>query len=489
MKLKTLWEKISNLGVEPIMPIYLQKSLIIMNQLCVIGTPVVIFMGGVLFFGYKIFIVGVVLWSNLLLLMLTLFLNAKGYITHSRFLFSTIPALTLTIASAFAKQQGNSNTLFFYLNPRIGIMIIYALSLFFLGFDKYRKMFWGISTPLFCFVFFDFIHQLFGVDIAQLPYIANEYPSFLISTSILLIVVSLGRFFVQKINTLYELKIQDQKNEIEDLYKDVRDSINYAKRIQTAMLPRVEDIQKALPETFILFKPRDIVSGDFYFFAEKQDKIVIACADCTGHGVPGAFMSMIGNEILTNIVEVQGITRPDLILNDLHRSIRNALKQGETENRDGMDVAVVTIERGTKITYAGAMNPLYYIHNGELREIKADKKPIGGIQEESERIFTKHEIQLTIDNEQLPIEQPSETSNYLKQSQTVIYLCSDGFQDQFGGAQGKKFMVKRFRELLFSIHHLPMQEQKQILDGTIGKWMAEGNERQIDDILVVGVRV
>ncbi len=294
-------------------------------------------------------------------------------------------------------------------------------------------------------------------------------------------------------------ELHSTNDELHKKNEDITASITYAKRIQTAILPRIEDIQKSLLESFILFKPRDIVSGDFYFFVKKEDKTILACADCTGHGVPGAFMSMIGNEILTNIVEIQGITSPDLILNELHKSIRTALKQGESENRDGMDIAIVLIDKEKGVLeYAGAMNPLYYVQNGELHEIKADKFPIGGMQKEQERTFTKHEIPLGIWNDKSEIwneiqnaeNQPQTiaTANRNNQQQsTIIYLCSDGFQDQFGGAQGKKFMVKRFRELLFSIHHLPMDEQKQILDDTIEQWMAEGKERQIDDILVVGV--
>jgi serine phosphatase RsbU (regulator of sigma subunit) len=303
-------------------------------------------------------------------------------------------------------------------------------------------------------------------------------------------------------------------HEIEKKNEDITASINAALRIQNAMLPVPARFESAFGKEnyFVLFKPRDIVSGDFYFLEEATfpllegggggEKIVLVCADCTGHGVPGAFMSMIGNQILTEIVGKEQITEPDKILNLLNKEINKVLKQNENQGREGMDVAVVTFTKKTnlvgfgnpqgfdKVEYAGAMNPIYYVQNGELKEIKADKKPIGGIQEESERIFTKHEIQLAINNEQLSIEQPPQTiSNQSKQFQTILYLCSDGFQDQFGGAQGKKFMVKRFRELLFSIHHLPMHEQKQILDNTIEQWMAEGNEKQIDDILVMGMRV
>ncbi len=315
-------------------------------------------------------------------------------------------------------------------------------------------------------------------------------------------------------NEELEKKIAQRTAELQKKNEDLTDSINYARRIQHAMLPFPERIAKSLAEFFILFKPKDIVSGDFYWFQDmseesynlgdksdiiknknSQNKIVIVCADCTGHSVPGAFMSMIGNELLNQIVNVHHITSPDLILNELHKGIRYALQQGETANRDGMDISVVTLTKSSDLTafdkleYAGAMNPIYYVKSDfpnqavsnsdlesrtPLHEIKADKMSIGGLQSEEERIFTKHTIQLQTPN---------------SKSQTIFYLCSDGFQDQFGGSESRKFMVKKFRELLFSIAHLPMNEQHQILDEIIDKWMVEGNEKQVDDMLVMGIRV
>jgi serine phosphatase RsbU (regulator of sigma subunit) len=291
-------------------------------------------------------------------------------------------------------------------------------------------------------------------------------------------------------------------HQIEKKNEDITASINAALRIQSAMLPAPARFDKALGQDnyFVFYKPRDIVSGDFYFLEEISDKVILVCADCTGHGVPGAFMSMIGNQALTEIVGKRRNIEPDKILNLLNKEINQVLKQNETHGSEGMDVAVITIDKGKNLVkYAGAMNPIYYVvsdfpnqalsnsdleSQATLQEIKADKKPIGGIQEEEERIFNKHEIQLGMRNEESGMK--ITTNN---QQPTVIYLFSDGFQDQFGGAQGKKFMVKRFRELLFSIHHLPMHEQRQILDNTIEQWMAEGKEHQIDDILVMGVRV
>ncbi len=247
-------------------------------------------------------------------------------------------------------------------------------------------------------------------------------------------------------------------------------SINYAKQIQESILPLPEEITKSLPNHFILFKPRDIVSGDFYFFEHKDNKTIIAAIDCTGHGVPGALMSMVGNQILNEIIIVSQIYSPDLILNELHKGIRKALKQEETSNQDGMDMALITIyHQEKKVEFAGAKNPLIYVQNNELVHIKGDKTAIGGEQTEQNRVFTKHTIDV--------------------QNETCFYLFSDGYQDQFGGNDSKKFMIRKMKELLFDIHQKEMITQKEILKYEIEIWINEGTEPQTDDILVIGVKI
>jgi serine phosphatase RsbU (regulator of sigma subunit) len=263
-------------------------------------------------------------------------------------------------------------------------------------------------------------------------------------------------------------EISEQKKLIEEKNKDITDSISYAKRIQEAILPEPELLNRIFPEAFILFKPKDIVSGDFYWFTEAGSKKIFAAADCTGHGVPGALMSMIGCNILNKLVPEQGITQPDLILNRLHEEIRSALRQKDknSDTRDGMDIAVIAVENG-QLQYAAAHRPLYLVRNGTLEEIKADKFPVGGIQTEEKRVFTNHVLTL--------------------QTGDAVYLSSDGFADQFGGESGKKLMTKHFKELLLKISKQGMQEQKQALDEAIEKW--KGSREQVDDILVVGIRL
>lgn len=262
-----------------------------------------------------------------------------------------------------------------------------------------------------------------------------------------------------------EIKLQKQK--IEEINEDMMDSITYAKRIQEAMLPLKSIINEALPLNFILFKPRDIVSGDFYWFTERDNKTFIAAVDCTGHGVPGAFMSMIGSEILHTIIN-NGIYEADEILNQKNNYVRQALKQEQTENQDGMDMALCVIDKTHKtVEFAGAKNPLIYIQDGELYQIKGDKQSIGGYQYGQKKHFAKHVIEF-------------------KQG-TTFYIFTDGYQDQFGGPKNRKFMVKRMKEMLMENHNKPMALQHQILDKAIEDWKKDTH--QTDDILVIGFKI
>ncbi len=284
-----------------------------------------------------------------------------------------------------------------------------------------------------------------------------------------------NRQIIAQQNVVLEQKVQErtteiqaQKEAIEKQNLGIRQNINYASRIQAAFLPKEETIGQYIDEFFIFFRPRDVVSGDFYFVEETQGKVVIAAIDCTGHGVSGAFMTMLGNEILRNLVDNQLLTSPDILLNELHKAVRQALKQQNTENKDGMDLSILVVDKQQKIVeFAGAKNPAFYIQNGELAVLKADKMPIGGEQREQERIFTK----TTID-----ISQP-----------TTFYLFSDGYQDQFGGEQDKKFMLAAMKKMFLEIYNLPMREQEQKVATAFDKW--KGGREQTDDVLVVGIRI
>lgn len=254
--------------------------------------------------------------------------------------------------------------------------------------------------------------------------------------------------------------------------KDITDSIEYAKKIQTSILPEITTIKQALPESFIYYLQKDIVSGDFYWYALKGDNAIIACVDCTGHGVPGAFMSLIGYNLLNHIVNDNNIDDPAKILNELNKGVINALYRNNPNNttKDGMDVAVCNINLKTKeVQFAGAMRPLYLFRNGIFEEVKGDKMPIGT--KDSER---DHDIKFTCHSLQAD-------------NDTVFYLFSDGYADQFGGDKGKKMMTKNFKEILASIHNKPFSEQQAAIAHHHKQW--KGDYEQVDDILVIGFKL
>ncbi|MBN1108929.1 MAG: SpoIIE family protein phosphatase [Bacteroidales bacterium] len=277
---------------------------------------------------------------------------------------------------------------------------------------------------------------------------------------------------IEKINSDLEVtnaEVLRQKEIIEQKNQSITDSIQYARRIQTAVLPPADFIDRWGIENFILFKPKDIVSGDFYWGADKDGKFYLAAADCTGHGVPGAFMSMLGHAFLEEIINTKPADNAATILNLLRDEIINTLRQKGTagETRDGMDISLVIIDRQAgRLDYAGANNPLYLIREGSLQKHQADHMPIG-IHFISFTPFTNNVIEI-------------KTGDYL-------YLFSDGYADQFGGPKGRKFMYKPFQELLLKNHSLPMNEQMAILEKSFEEWK-DGYE-QVDDVLVIGIKI
>lgn len=265
-------------------------------------------------------------------------------------------------------------------------------------------------------------------------------------------------------------EITTQRDELGKKNHQIMESINYAKLIQTAMLQPETTLDAHVPDSFILFKPRNVVSGDFYWYTNKGDKLIIAAIDCTGHGVPGAFMSMIGANILNQIVLNENKTEPDIILEELHQGVNIALNQKHTGNDDGMDASLFVIDKAERtISFSGARNPLVIIKDGELEEIEGDDISIGGFMRNDDECFTKKVVKIDGD--------------------IHVYSYSDGYSDQFGGNKNKKFMEGRMHQLLLDIHKKKMSEQKQILEDTIESWKEESNAKQTDDILVIGMRI
>ena len=292
---------------------------------------------------------------------------------------------------------------------------------------------------------------------------------------LLLIVVILNRYRLkEKTNKLLET----QNHIISEKNKDISDSINYAKKIQDAILPSVDDIQKVFPESFILSIPKDVVSGDFYWFTQHQHLKLFVVADCTGHGVPGALMSMIGNTLLNSIVNERKIVTPNLILNELRKEIISVLKQGEdSSNKDGMDISLCCLNTQTNVLdIACANNPIWILRAlkesdneekaTELIEIKPDKQPIG-YASATQKEFTLQSIAL--------------------QKGDIIYQFTDGYADQFGGTKGKKFKYNQLKEILMNNRNSAIHLQAEILKKTFIDW--KGNLEQIDDVLVTGIKI
>lgn len=275
--------------------------------------------------------------------------------------------------------------------------------------------------------------------------------------------------FFRRDNLLYQKAIVEQKSIIEEKQKEILDSINYAKRIQFSLLAGDSLLQQHLPEHFVLFSPKDVVSGDFYWAAPVSDGFMYITADCTGHGVPGAFMSLLNISKLSQVIHENKITRPDLVLNAVRTEIIRALSSHDAggENKDGMDAILCKLDlKGMSLEYAAANNAFYIVRNQALIACRADKMPVGKGHDDT-LAFTYNQVAL----------HPGD----------VIYTLTDGFADQFGGPRGKKFKYKALEELLLSIHHLPMAEQRELLQKTFADW--RGPLEQVDDVLIIGVRL
>ena len=276
-----------------------------------------------------------------------------------------------------------------------------------------------------------------------------------------------------------KINIEQKSKQIKQQNDNFVSSVNYAQRIQSALLGGTNEIQNIFKDSFIFFVPKDIVSGDFYWYAEIDNRKIVIVADCTGHGVPGAFMSLLGMMLLNEIIIHRKITTPNQILEELQQEITDILKQKTTKNRDGMDISIAVVDEDIRVLeFAGARNPLVYIHkkreNGgeeaNMTVIKGDAISIGGRNKKVEaNKYTNHVINLD--------------------DVEAFYLYSDGFQDQFGGENGVKFMSKHFRSLLYKTYSKEsMSKQRRALKSNLGDWIGR-NQKQIDDICIIGISI
>jgi len=335
----------------------------------------------------------------------------------------------------------------------------------------------GVGWFVFAFISFLLFYYAEAMGLKDFRNDFDKMPSFyplinyMIPGAFMLIIIYLhetGKDKYLKEVAQAKVEIEDKNRELKLKNEDILSSITYAKRIQQAILPPTELIYKTIPDLFILYKPKDIVSGDFYYFHKNDKSVFIASADCTGHGVPGAFMSMIGSEKLEDALAHS--TDTSEILRHLNIGIKSSLRQTDNDEstRDGMDIALCSVDIDARVVkYAGANRPLWIIRNGQtvVEEIKATKKAIGGFTEDSQH-FDTHVVQL--------------------QQGDTFYISTDGYADTFG-KDGKKLMTKTFKEILLGIQDKTMQDQELHLDNFIEDW--KGGTEQVDDILVIGVRL
>jgi serine phosphatase RsbU (regulator of sigma subunit) len=311
--------------------------------------------------------------------------------------------------------------------------------------------------------------------IVDLPLSASQFIMFtaLLGTVVLFLILLQTRTLARTRKLLREKEqafelIELQKVELELKDKDITDSLIYAQRIQEALLPSETYFRKHFKDSFILFKPKNIVSGDFYWIGEKNGKIFIVAADCTGHGVPGALMSMIGLKLIEKTINEDNIEIPSHILAVMNKGLEKTFSREKnigTIIRDGMDIGICIIDaERKKMQYAGSFFPLYLVREGNLIETMADKIIIG--MNPDSIPYTDHEIDI--------------------RENDIFYIFSDGYVDQFGGAENKKFMYRRFRYLLLTINGFPVNDQKAILEENIRTWM--GTNEQVDDMMVIGFR-
>lgn len=308
-------------------------------------------------------------------------------------------------------------------------------------------------------------------EIKDLQLRNNTYTMYFLVAGILMVAAIV---MLQYRKNLYKTKtnriLRNQNIEIQDKNKNIMDSILYAKNIQKAILPSGDKLKALFKDAFVYSKARDIVNGDFYWFAEKGDKVIIAAVDCTGHGVPAAFLNVLGNSHLNSIVIEQNQLAPGEVLKKLNERMLTSLHGNELDlhTEDGMDIGLCLLDTSSyKLQFAGAKRPLYYFHENELRIIKGDSHPVGGDAYQRDRSFQQHDLQLKKDDS--------------------FYLFSDGIVDQFGGPKNKKFMYSKLRSILQRVHDQPMADQLMVIQDDFFTW--KGDNQQTDDILIIGIRV
>jgi len=478
--LKKYWFKLSQLGVKSEMEIEMQKKIILSNQISVIFFFLFFFLNLTIQFFY----IPQSIWAHLssFTILLMPVLNKFGYNRLTSILVNVLTPSFTILASALAKIGLNHVPVYSYIFPKI--LLISYITIPFVLIGKRNKILLLIMVFMHLgFIFsFDYLNSLFGVAFESVNIDLSAYSSSDIFIIFPILIVVLGFVFLTNINNKYEDKVYQLVNELEKKNKSITDSIVYAKKIQTTFLSSSDILMNIFPKSFIFYKPKDIVSGDFYWFSQIDRNIIIVAADCTGHGVPGAFMSLLGISFLNDIVVKQEITNPDMVLNELRNHIKISLKQTgkPSESKDGMDISLLSIDIDTKmLRYSGAYNPAWIFRRKsemlfedktdlaihfEMTELKADHMPIG--------VFVK--------------EKPFAIQHFQLEANDTVYIFTDGFHSQFGSEKDTKFKTKRLKETLLELQTDSMEIQREKLEETFNTW--KGGYEQTDDVLLIGIQ-
>jgi serine phosphatase RsbU (regulator of sigma subunit) len=423
------------------------------------------------------------------------YMNSKGFYRLTSFMISIIFPIAVLIFSSLTKKSFHySIDIFYYIVPKLLLIGTLVIPLILIDIKHRMYLILAVLINLLALIFYDYVLSLFGVGFGTIPVTTENY--YLINIFIFLpyFLILTGIGFLTNINIKYEKRVQklledikvknieleEQKDYIEKIHREITDSINYASRIQTVLLPDLTVLNEYFKDYFILFKPRNVVSGDFYWFSRIENKIIFCLADCTGHGVPGAFMSMLGITFLREIVTKEQLYEPSKILNRLRNEVIIALNQRgiQSDQKDGMDVSLFTLDitpqednshNTFELLWAGANNPCWFVKDGSFEELIPDKMPIG--------IHNNMDCFKTI-------------KINLKKGDK-IYMATDGYRDQFGGPSSKKFMSRQLRELIIENSDKTMLVQKELLERKIEEWKTGYGVKheQTDDITLVGIEI
>lgn len=413
----------------------------LLNGISLLGLPICLFY--VALFTIKGYPEFVLLFTIGIPLFLFPIIGSKrfGFKVARYFLTIAAPIFFLAVTVMLGRESG------FYL----GFLVITVPPILFFRTIKAARPFVGFGVLCFAlsFVGIGVFNPDKNLPFAMMIYIINLI--MVLSTQIMMV-------------TFFKNEISENRLALEEKNKEITDSINYAKRIQAAILPSDKIVKSHLKDAFVLYKPKDIVAGDFYWIEEVEGTVLFAAADCTGHGVPGAMVSVICNNALNRSVREYGLIDPGVILDKACEIVIQEFEKSEEDVKDGMDIALCAL-KGKTLHYSGANNPLWILRNGEIIETKATKQPVGKF--DGIKPYKTHAIEL--------------------QQNDIVYVFSDGYVDQFGGERAKKFKANQLRSTLLSIAHLSMSEQHDHLDKVFIDW--QGDLEQIDDVCVIGIRI